>query len=218
MKRLLLALLTVAGFAGLFSGCAEKEAHTKGVYMLLDTSGTYTEELTKAQQIINYILVNMNPGDTFAVSRIDTGSFSEKDILAKVTFDDRPSVTNEQKRAFRAKIDNFVKTVKSSTYTDVSGGLLQAVEFLNEANPATKTVLIFSDMQEDLKPGYKRDFPIQLDGFKVIATNVIKLRSDIKDPTEYMDRLKMWKEKVEAGGGHWVVINDLERLDPIFNK
>lgn len=216
MKRLLHAFLALLTLAFLFGGCAEKEAHTKGVYMLLDTSGTYTEELTKAQQIINYILVNMNPGDTFAVSRIDTGSFSEKDILAKVTFDDRPSVTNEQKRAFRAKIDDFVKTVKSSTYTDVSGGLLQAVEFLNEANPATKTVLIFSDMKEELKAGYKRDFPIQLDGFKVIATNVIKLRSDIKDPTEYMDRLDMWKKKVEAGGGHWVVINDLERLEPIF--
>lgn len=218
MKKILLTFLTALGLLGLFSGCAEKQVHTKGVYMLLDTSGTYTEELVKAQQIINYILVNMNPGDTFAVSRIDTGSFSEKDILAKVTFDDRPSVTNEQKRAFRATIDTFVKTVKSSTYTDVSGGLLQAVEFLNEAAPATKTVLIFSDMKEELKEGYKRDFPIQLDGFKVIATNVIKLRSDIKDPTEYMDRLQMWKQKVEAGGGSWTVINDLERLEPIFNR
>lgn len=216
MKKLLLVLLTVAGLSSLFSGCAEKEAHTKGVYMLLDTSGTYTEELVKAQQIINYILVNMNPGDTFAVSRIDTGSFSEKDIIAKVTFDDRPSATNEQKRAFRAKIDDFVKNVKSSPYTDVSGGLLQAVEYLNEAGPATKTVLIFSDMKEELKKGFKRDFPIQLDGFRVIATNVIKLYSDIKDPTEYMDRLKMWKDKVEAGGGEWGVINDLERLEPIF--
>ncbi len=216
MKKLILAFLTVAGLSGLFSGCAEKEAHTKGVYMLLDTSGTYTEELVKAQHIINYILVNMNPGDTFAVSRIDTGSFSEKDIIAKVTFDDRPSTTNEQKRAFRAQIDDFVKNVKSSPYTDVSGGLLQAVEFLNEAGPAEKTVLIFSDMKEELKKGFKRDFPIQLDGFRVIATNVIKLYSDIKDPTEYMDRLKMWKEKVEAGGGEWGVINDLERLEPIF--
>jgi hypothetical protein len=218
MKKLLLTFLTALGLAGLFGGCAEKTAHTKGVYMLLDTSGTYTEELVKAQQIINYILVNMNPGDTFAVARIDTGSFSEKDILAKVTFDDRPSVTNEQKRAFRATIDTFVKNVKSSPYTDVSGGLLQAVEFLSEAGPAQKTVLIFSDMQEDLKPGFKRNFPIQLEGFKVIATNVIKLYSDIKDPTEYMDRLKMWKQKVESGGGEWGVINDLERLDPIFGR
>ncbi len=216
MKRLFYSLLALLTAATLFSGCSEKTAHTKGVYMLLDTSGTYTEELVKAQQIINYILANMNPGDTFAVSRIDTGSFSEKDILAKVTFDDRPSVTNEQKRGFRQKIDEFVKSVKSSVYTDVSGGLLQAVEFLNEANPADKTVIIFSDMKEELKPGYKRDFPIQLGGFKVIATNVIKLRSDIKDPTEYLGRLDMWKKKVEAGGGDWVVINDLERLEPIF--
>ncbi len=215
MKQMIRIFTLLALLTGFF-GCAEKQTHTKGIYMLLDTSGTYTEELTKAQQIINYILVNMNPGDTFAVSRIDTGSFSEKDIIAKVTFDDRPSVTNEQKRTFRSKIDNFVKTVKSSTYTDINGGLLQAVEFLNEAHPSQKTILIFSDMKEELKKGYKRDFPIQLDGFKVIATNVIKLRSDIKDPTEYMDRLAKWKQKVEAGGGKWHVINDLERLEPIF--
>jgi len=33
-----------------------------------------------------------------AMGRIDTGSFSEKDIVAKVTFDGRPSVANEVDR------------------------------------------------------------------------------------------------------------------------
>ena len=46
------------------------------------------------------MLGTLNPGDALAVARIDTGSFSEKDIIAKATFDDRPSVSNEQKRVF----------------------------------------------------------------------------------------------------------------------
>ena len=97
-----------------------------GVYMLLDTSGTYAEELEKAEQIIRYTLSRLGETDTFAVARIDTGSFSEKDIIAKVTFDDRPSIANNQKRAFQKKINDFVGTVKGSSYTDISGGILQA--------------------------------------------------------------------------------------------
>jgi len=48
--------------------------------------------------IINYLLGVLQSGDTMAMGRIDTGSFSEKDIVAKVTFDGRPSVANEVDR------------------------------------------------------------------------------------------------------------------------
>jgi hypothetical protein len=43
------------------AGCAQKTDHTKGVYMLLDTSGTYTEELAKARAIVNYLLGSLAP-------------------------------------------------------------------------------------------------------------------------------------------------------------
>src|SRR5210317_2306616 len=84
----------------LAAGCTDNKSRSTGVYMLLDTSGTYAVELNKAQKILNYLLGVLAPGDTLAVARIDTGSFSEKDIVAKVTFDDRPSVANNQKRTF----------------------------------------------------------------------------------------------------------------------
>jgi hypothetical protein len=163
-------------------GCSDENVTTtpyRGVYMLIDTSGTYTQELVKAQQIINVTLSKLYPGDSFAVARIDTGSFSEKDIIAKVTFDDRPSMANHQKRLFKEEIDKFVKTVVPAKHTDITGGLLQAVEFLNEKNTGKKTVLIFSDLKEDLKPGYVRDsIQFNLKNFDVIALNVTKLNSD----------------------------------------
>ena len=204
--------------ATLLVGCdSGKEIPTsKGVYMLLDTSGTYTQELVKAQHLINFTLAKLNPGDTFAVARVDTASFSEKDIVAKVTFDDRPSIANRQKRQFREKIDTFVKGVKSSGYTDITGGILQAVEYLNEANVGKKTILIFSDLKEEIKKGYVRDIPLQLGGFSVVALNVTKLRSDNIDPREYMDRLQMWEERVQSGEGTWRVVNDMERLESII--
>ena len=151
--KIIRTFLVIAISALTVVGCSQEQnvPNTRGVYMLMDTSGTYTKELRQAQKVINFILATLNPGDTFAVARVDTGSFSEKDIVAKVQFDDRPSMTNRQKREFRDTIDQFVKNVKSSSYTDITGGMLQAIEYLNEAGAGRNTVLIFSDLKEELK-------------------------------------------------------------------
>lgn len=211
--------ITALAVSLLLTACADNTPHTRGVYLLLDTSGTYTQELTKAQHIINFVLAKLDPGDSFAVARIDTGSFSEKDIVAHVTFDEQPSKANLQKRRFREEIDKFTKSVRSSQYTDITGGLLQAIEYLNEKAPGQKTILIFSDLKEELEKGYvRKEIPLTLDGFDVVALNVTKLRSDNVDPREYMDRLAQWRKRVEAGGGHWRVVNDLERLDSLLGE
>lgn len=200
----------------LTTSCSPSAARNTGVYMLIDTSGTYREEIDKAQQIIRYALSRLDATDSFAVARIDTGSFSEKDIVAKMTFDDRPSTINRQKRIFAEQVETFVGDATSSPYTDITGGLLQAVEYLNEKQPAAKTVLIFSDLKEDLQEGYIRDIQFELDGFQIIALNVTKLRSDNVDPREYLSRLEEWQTKVEKSGGNWQVINDLDGLDGLL--
>jgi len=197
-------------------GCMKSGNRSKGVYMLLDTSGTYAVELKKAQSILNYLLGTLNSGDTLAVGRIDTGSFSEKDIIAKVTFDNRPSVANNQKRAFQKKIDDFIVQNKTSNYTDISGGILQAIEFLNESGAQQRFVLLFTDLQEELAKGHIRDVPFQLGGFNLIALNVTKLREDIRDPKNYLSRVEEWRGKTENAGGKWRLVNDLERLDGIL--
>ena len=186
--------------------------------MLLDTSGTYSVELKKAQNIVNFLLGTLQPGETLVVGRIDTGSFSEKDIIAKVTFDGRPSVANNQKRVFQKKVADFVADTKGSRYTDISGGILQAVEYLNESKANRKYILIFSDLKEELAQGHVRNVPFQLSGFSLIALNVTKLRDDIRDPQQYMTRLEQWQSKTENSGGQWRMINDLERLDAIFSN
>jgi hypothetical protein len=218
VRRFIVIFMMAFCVPWLLLGCGQNTNRAKGVYMLLDTSGTYAVELKKAQSIINYLLGTLQPGDTMAVGRIDTGSFSEKDIIARVTFDDRPSVANNQKRAFQKKIDDFVANVKGSNYTDISGGILQAIEFLNEAKVGNKYILIFSDLQEELAKGHIRDVPFQLSGFHIVALNVTKLRNDIRDPKVYLNRVEDWRLKTEKGGGHWIMINDLERLDNMFTN
>lgn len=215
MKRFLILVLLIGLAIG---GCTDAQNRTTGVYMLLDTSGTYALELKKAQSIVNYLLGTLQPKDTLAVACIDTGSFSEKDIVAKMTFDQRPSLANNQKRAFQKTVADFVAKVKSSSYTDISGGILQAIEYLNEAGAGQKYILIFSDLKEELAKGHVRDVPFQLSDFNVIALNVTKLRQDIRDPGNYLDRVEQWRSKVEGGKGKWRVVNDLERIDTIFDR
>jgi hypothetical protein len=204
----------------LFTGaCGDSRDHSQAVYMLVDTSGTYAAESGKARLIINYLLGTLQPGDSLAVARVRSRSFSEKDIIAKATFDTRPSQTNAQKRSFQARIDDAFRTVPGSQYTDITGAMIQAAQFLNEAGGGMKTIIIFSDMQEELDKVTVRDFPIDLKNIRVIAVNVVKLKTDNVDPRLYLGRLDAWQKRVErAGASEWRVINDLERLDRILTR
>ncbi len=219
MKRSLPVSLMV--FGALFvSACGDSRMHSQAVYMLVDTSGSYAKQVNKAARVVNYLLATLNPGDSLAVAKVETRSFTEKDIVAKVTFDKRPSQSIEQKRAFKVKIDSFAKDVHGSAYTDITGALIQGAEYLNETRAGNKTIVIFSDMQEELNKGTVRDFPIDLKGIRIVALNVSKLGTDNADPRLYLDRLARWEARVrKAGATDWVVVNDLENnMDSILNS
>lgn len=208
MKTSLPLLLIVALLLG---ACGDSRMHSQAVYMLVDTSGSYAKQVGKAAKVVNYLLATLNPGDSLAVAKVETRSFTEKDIVAKVTFDKRPSQSIEQKRAFKAKIDSFARDVHGSAYTDITGALIQGAEYLNETRAGNKTIVIFSDMQEELGKGTVRDFPIDLKGIRIVALNVSKLGTDNADPRLYLDRLARWEQRVrKAGATDWVVVNDLE--------
>ena len=217
-KRKFLATFPALLLAGAGTGCGSGN-HAHAVYMLVDTSGTYAQESGKALLIVNYLLGTLESGDSLAVARVKSRSFSEKDILAKATFDTRPSQANAQKRAFREKVDASFRQVPGSAYTDITGGMLQGAEWLNETGAGTKTIIVFSDMQEELDKVTQRSFPISLKNIRVVAVNVVKLGTDNVDPRRYMGRLEAWEKRVvKAGASEWRVINDLQRLDRILAR
>jgi len=220
MKRLTQLLLALALAAGV-GACADQRSYQRAVYVLVDTSGTYAKELDKAHKIINYLLGTLNPGDTLAVARVKSRSFTEKDIIAKATFAKDPIQANAQKLAFKKEMAKLTEEAKKgSAYTDITGGILQAAEFLNETGAGRKTILIFSDMQEELDDKtIRKQVPLNLKGISVIALNVTKLTTDNIDPRRYMARLEKWEKRVrEAGAKEWRMVNDLERLDRIFES
>src|SRR5690606_8007099 len=137
--------------------------------VLVDTSGTYARELDKAEHLINYLLGTLNPGDSLAVARIKSRSFTEKDIIAKATFTKDPLKANQQKLAFKKEVGKLREKAKGSAYTDITGGVLQAAEFLNETGAGRKTILIFSDLQQELDKRTVRNVPLDLKGIRVVA-------------------------------------------------
>jgi len=218
VRRLLVAFACAAALVG--GGCADQGSHAQAVYLLVDTSGTYAKELPRAERVINYLLGTLNPGDSFAVARVKSRSFSEKDIVAKATFTKDPLAANQQKRVFKEQVAKLRQKAKGgSAYTDITGGVLQGAEFLNETGAGRKTILIFSDMQEELDKQVKRDVPLNLVGIRVVALNVTKLSTDNIDPRRYGGRLDAWEKRVrEAGASEWRVVNDLEHLERIFRN
>ena len=217
-RQFVLALSSIPALA-LAAGCTDQRVHSHAVYLLVDTSGTYAEEVGKAQVIVNYLLGTLQPGDSLAVARVRSRSFSEKDIIAKATFDQRPSQANAQKRVMKEQVEAFTGSARSSVYTDITGGLIQGALFLNETGAGRKTILIFSDMQEELDKAAVRSFPIDLKDIRVVAVNVVKLKTDNVDPRRYLGRLEDWQKRVVAAGAReWRVINDIEHLDRLLKS
>lgn len=215
MMRLITSLLCAAAL--LMGGCSSGR-HDKAVYLLLDTSGTYARELERANAIVNYLLATLGPGHSLAVARIDSSSFSEDDIIASVTFSGQPSEATDQKRAFRAVMTEFFNSIEPSRYTDIRGGMLQAAIWLKRTEAADQHILVFSDLQEDLPPGYKREFELPLKGIEVVALNVTKLRPDQVAPKRYLERLDRWRKRVVEAGGSFRVVNDLTRLEGLLRE
>ena len=216
LRRRLLVASLLGTMVLLTIGCARYKEPTKGVYLLIGTSGTSTAELDKARSIVNSLLKNLVSGDTLAVTCIDTGSVGMKNITAKVTFDQRPSVMSAQKRLFQKQITAVVTSATDSGQTDICGGLLQAVQYLNQVETGQKYILIFSDLNEEPAKGPVKDVPLHLEGFHVIALEVGKQDHGNRDFEHYRQQMNLWQTRTESGGGIWQVINDLKRLDNLL--
>lgn len=198
----------------LLMGCSEPVDHSKAAFVLIDISSDYAVELKKAQTLTNYLLANLHSGDSLAIAFIDNSSFTERNIIARTTFDHRPSVANQQKRAFQTQLDAFIKRFRVPSYhSDISGGVFLAADYLKEIGAGQQYLFILSDLHEDLPAYLNRDVAVSLSDVQVVAINVKRQRSDNHDPLAYQNRLIAWQQRVEESGGRWQMVNDLARLE-----
>ena len=212
-----LALLATAAL--LCSGCSDASHWSQAVAVLIDVSGTYADQKPEVARIVKReVLPSLVPGDTFAIVRIDSESYSKDDVIAFVTLDQRPSHANAQKLALAKTLDEFAARDERSKYTDIPGAMMLSAEYLRETGAKSRAILLFSDMEADLPPGAQRKFgEHEFEGIHVVALNVKKLSSDNANPDELRTRLATWEHVLSrSGAGSWQTFLDPAKLGPFL--
>lgn len=197
-RTLYTTLFSVSALA--LGGCSDNKQYETAICALADISGTYAQEKKSMVNIIKAgILPKLMPGDSLYLITIDSSSYDEQDIKAKLTLDYRPSQANNQRLEFSKTLDDFVREKTKSRYTDISGAMMLCAGQLKKTLAGTQLMFVFSDMKEELKPGLKRSFnEDEFVNIDIAAMNVIKLNADNLDPQKYRSRMAKWDKRVMA--------------------
>jgi hypothetical protein len=198
------------GSAGLALGGCEERLPSSAVYALLDISGSYVRELDKAVRALRVMMAGLRGHDSFAVAEIGACSFSDDAVLLRLIAPDRPTERQRLIAAGAQRLSDYAAKARGSNFTDIRGALTQAAQYLAARDAQQRSIVIFSDFEEDLPAGCRRAtrLPRELVGMTVIATNVTRLPEDNRDPARYARRLDGWKKLVEAAGARWQLTPD----------
>ncbi|HZX95841.1 MAG TPA: hypothetical protein VFE90_15070 [Myxococcales bacterium] len=201
--------------------CSSGAQYAQAIVALVDVSGTYADQKADVVNVIRKgLLPRMTPGDTLVVIRIDDESYGRQNVEASVTLDVRPSKANAQKLALASALEAFQKRPAHAQHTDIRGAMMLGAEYLRESNAGRRTMVVFSDMEEDLPRGVKRDLaPDELKGVRVLAMNVKRLARDNANPTAYRQRLAGWeKQLISHGAREFKVVLEPEKLADMLDE
>ena len=201
--------------AALLLAACDGRRYDQAICVLVDTSGTYADEKPEVARIVKRAVIPaMLPGDTLLLIRVDSASYEKDNLEALVTLDARPSQSNAQKLALAQKLDAFASEPGKSEYTDIVGAMMLASDYLGETPAASRVMLVFSDLEQDLPAGTQRTVrDHEFDGIQVVAMNVKRLHADNADPAHFRERLASWESRVTAGGAAgWRAIMDSQQL------
>lgn len=209
-RRALLMGAGAAGVAGVLAACEERRDDAGSIYALLDVSASYFRELGEAVRALRVMMGFVHAYDSFAVAEIGACSFTDEAVILRFTAPDRPSERQRLVAANAQRLAGYAAKARATDFTDIRGALTQAAQHLAVRLAATRAIVLFSDLDEDLPAGCRREaaLPPALKGLDVIATNVVRLPEDNRDPRRYTRRIDGWRRLVEAAGARWQVIPD----------
>jgi hypothetical protein len=189
------------------------------VCVLVDVSGTYADQKVDVVRLLKRDVVPaLVPGDSLLVIRIDSQSYEKANLEALLTLDARPSQANAQKLALAKQLDAFAANSSVAKHTDIRGAMMLGAEYLKELGSGSRVMLIFSDLEEDLPGGMRRELdPTEFEGVEVMAVNVKRLERDGMDPDAFRKRLIAWQERAAASSARgWRTIQDETRLAEVL--
>jgi hypothetical protein len=212
---------SVLAAALLAGSCSSGAQYAQAIVALVDVSGTYADQKPEVVNVIRKgLLPRLSPGDTLVVIRIDNQSYGKQNVEASMTLDVRPSKANAQKLALASALDTFAHKQLRSQHTDIRGAMMLGAEYLRESNAGRRTMVVFSDMEEDLPRGVKRDMAAdELKGVRVLAMNVKRLSRDNANPTAYRARLANWEKQLTSHGAReFKVVLEPEKLADLLDE
>jgi hypothetical protein len=212
---------SVLAAALLAGSCSSGAQYAQAIVALVDVSGTYADQKPEVVNVIRKgLLPRLSPGDTLVVIRIDNESYGKQNVEASMTLDVRPSKANAQKLALASALDTFAHKQLRSQHTDIRGAMMLGAEYLRESNAGRRTMVVFSDMEEDLPRGVKRDMAAdELKGVRVLAMNVKRLSRDNANPTAYRARLANWEKQLTSHGAReFKVVLEPEKLADLLDE
>lgn len=211
MKRISISVFIIGI---IITGCYRQDP-SKAVWVLMDMSGPNMREWNEKHGIMKQLLSILDHNDRLVLARIDTETFGEKDIVGRIRFDRRPTISNSQKIIFYREMEYFFKNIQISNHRDLGGGLLYASEFFTETSFDEKYILIFSDFKEKTRLKSEKETGYQLKGVKVAAMNMNDPGKGSSKHQEYAKRGEKWRNKVKLGYGKWRFV---DHLDTVFNQ
>ncbi len=217
IKTGLLALALATAVAG----CSDSKDFETSYCALIDISGTYAgEKATVVNTVKAGIVPQMIPGDSLFFVMIDSNSYHEDNLVTKLTLDYRPTKANSQKLAVAQKLDEFSRGKDRSRKTDISGAMMLCSDYLKATGSGTQVMFVFSDMNEELPAGVKRNFAEdEFDGIDIVAMNIIKLNKDSANPEVYRKRLDKWSKRTTASGARsWNTLLDATKIPEYIHQ
>jgi hypothetical protein len=217
IKNVLLAVTLATAVAG----CTDSKQYETSFCSLIDVSGTYAGEKTRVVNTVKAgIVPQMIPGDSLFFVKIDSNSYSEDNLVTKLTLDYRPTKANSQKLAVARKLDDFGKGKARSNLTDISGALMLCSDYLKATRSGTKIMFVFSDMNEELPKGVVRKFADdEFEGIDIVAMNIIKLNKDSVNPDVYRKRLEQWHQRTTTSGARsWNTLIDATKIQEYIQQ
>lgn len=215
MKKIVNNILLSISICLMVAACSNGKNYQTSFCTLIDISGTYSKQKKDVVNIVKAgILPEMTPGDNLFFIKIDSNSYSEENLVTKVTLDRIPSQANSQKLAISKTLDKFASGRAKSNMTDISGAMMLCSDFLKATKSGTQVMFIFSDMNEELPAGVVRRFSKdEFEGIDIAALNVIKLKKDSRNPQIYRNRMKEWDIRItNSGANSWAILLDPTKI------
>lgn len=216
MRKIIKYFLVAVSVSSMIAACTDSKEYETSYCTLVDISGTYSAEKKGVVNIVKAgILPEMIPGDSLFFVKIDSNSYSDENLVTKLTLDYRPTQANNQKMILAKKLDRFGSGKAKSRMTDISGAMMLCSDYLKATQSGTQVIFIFSDMREELPAGVVRKFADdEFAGIDIAAMNVIKLKKDSANPEVYRKRMRKWDQLFTSSGANsWTTLLDATKIE-----